>query len=343
VPPPQRAGSVVRSLLTALRHAIARVPPKVRLIVAGSVAFALLVACGAYQAVERVFYSPDRPVTELFAALAARDGARLARVGRCPASPVCRPGALGTGYQPPTRARILEVSTDGDRAVVRVTYQLNGARHEGSVALRRPSGLAPRAWQVTALPGADLDLVSPYGVAARVAGTTVRIAAGSRVPVPPGVYTIAGAPSPLFTAPETTVVVTGEADRQQVSLGAELQPAVGPELTRQVEARINACAAQPDFHPQVAEGACPFRFESVVTSAKDQHWTVVRYPQVAPKLTSSGTVTVQTLAPGQMKVSYAWTTDFSEPREWTPAEDVVDITEISGDVTVEAGAPHWTG
>jgi hypothetical protein len=346
-PPPQRAaevaGDVARSTGNAVLRGIRRIPPRTRLIVVGGLIAVLVLGCGAYQAIDHLLYGPDRPVTELFAALAARDGARVAAVGGCGGGALCRADALRTGYEPPRDAHIVDLTRTGDTdAVARVRYRLAGATYSAEVGLNRRGGLGLRSWRVSALPGNPLEFVSAQPVQVRVAGAAVRTGPGSTLRALPGTYTVTAPQTPLFQQVATTVTSTGDGQRLPVRVTADLRPDVAGKIQDQVDARIAACAQQSTLRPRLADARCPFGYDSAFTFLKDVRWTVRTPPTIAVRVDGSGAVTVTNPGRGQLTLSYAWSTDVLEPRRWTVAEETVPMAEIGGQVSVVDNDVRWS-
>jgi hypothetical protein len=327
-----------------------------RLLLLAAGALVLVVVASVVSVIQSTRYSPDRPVLAFFAAMQARDGARLAQLSHCESSPLCAAGALDTGYQPPEQVEITGVQygeadeqtrrPNHSRAVVSVRYRLAGAVHEDRVSLDRADFGLFRDWSIGTPPGAWLDVVSPRVAQARLAGATV-----ATVPEPgtgrstdgavwalPGVYTLQAVADPLFDAAPSTVTVTG-ADRQSDELAVALKPTVLPAVDRQVRARIDACAEQDDMRPTVAAGGCPMRYSSNFAFTRKVRWSITKYPTLEIRLTDAGPQ-VHTTTAGAATVRYQWTTGVLEPREWTTDSETTEIT-IGGRVELVDGTPTW--
>ncbi|SCL12793.1 hypothetical protein GA0070616_0020 [Micromonospora nigra] len=339
-------------------------PPgrRLRLAIAGGLGVILL-AGYAVTSLVAAGNGPDDQVREVFAALADRDGGRLAELAGCAGGPLCHPAALRTGYQPPDQVEILTVAygdpAAGDstrrpnrnRATVSVRYRVDGQAHDQAVTLIRDGRGLSRSWRVVTPPGALVDVLSATVATARLAGgevPTVREAtAGDRrdgaVWAPPGIYTLAAVETPLVAARPSTVVIAGE--RQAVTVNVAVRPEVVDVVTRQIRERVDACAAQPTLQPDTGTGPlsnCPMRAETRYSFTRGARWTVLGYPRVELRQADDGAVTVHTVAPGRARADYSYTLDVIEPRTWTATATTVDIS-VSGTVSVAGGRITWDG
>lgn len=336
-----------------------------RLLLVGIGALVLLVVVSVVSVIQSTFYTPDRPVREFFAAMQARDGARLAELSHCESSPLCAAGALAQGYTPPELLDIVNVAYGGalpddptrrpDRshAVVTVRYRLAGAEHEDGVSLERANFGLFRDWAINTPPGAWLDVVSPHVARAQLAGASVptvnQAGAGAHttgaVWALPGVYTLTAAADPLYDTTPVTVTVTG-ADRQHAEPAVSLKIGILEDVDQQVRARIDACAEQDDMRPDVdtgstgpGAGGCPFQHSSRYAFTRDVRWTVERYPKLEIRVGDDGPE-LHTTKPGKARITYEWTTGVLEPRDWTTESAISEIT-VSGRVEMVDGKPTW--
>ncbi|MEU8007053.1 hypothetical protein AB0B66_38320 [Catellatospora sp. NPDC049111] len=137
---------------------------------------------------QTVFYPPEQPVHDWFAALAAHDTA-AARDLAGGVGALADDG-LATGYTPPDDVTIGEViygrATDDTRrpnrstASVAVTYRVGATLVEASIEVHRDRAGPVRPWSLGAGITAPVDVVSPVVKQARLGGADVRTIAAPR-------------------------------------------------------------------------------------------------------------------------------------------------------------------
>lgn len=333
---------------------------RVRLVVGGGLVLVLVVAVGLVVFLRSV-NPPDGPVRDFFAALAARDAAKVDQLTECRPASMCGADALRSGYEPPTGVKILEVTygepdkttrrPNKGRATVRVSYELAGATHTDIATLSRTGSGLVRHWLILHPPGGWLDIVSTTVPTAKLGGATVdTVTAASfgrdsgSVYAWPGKWTLAAKETPLVAAVPTTVTVAGGGS-QQLTLDVSVRPEVASEVERQIRTRIDTCATKDALRPNAGGGIlsnCPFSATTSYVYTKDIRWTIVDYPKIEIKKNDDGSVKVRTVTPGHARVDYQVSTDVLEPRRWTPASDTRDI-KISGAVSVDNGSIVWNG
>ena len=335
----------------------------------GLAVVALVAAYGGFVAIRDTLYTPDKPVRALFAALADRDEAAIDAVIGCD-SPLCRPGALQSGYLPPENFEVLGIKNlpfigddparrpNTSLSTVSVRYTIAGTVYNHDVVVDRDSGGLFRKWRIGIVPGADLDVISRTMTKVRIAGAEVDASRprvpGSKVPkLPfalPGMYTLTSADDPLLTAATETILVAGSANWQRVEFTVTIKPDVAEQVDRQIRTRIDACVAQSSFRPSVGETLLPncyFDHNTKFTYTRDAHWALVDYPRIELQLTEdeaagTGGVRVHTTAPGHATVNYEHSFDVLEPRDWMPTSATEEIVP-RGDVVVTDGKIVWTG
>jgi hypothetical protein len=340
-----------------------------RLLVIGLVIVALVGAYGAFTVIRDTLYTPDRPVRALFAALAERDEAAIRDVVGC-SSPLCRPGALQSGYRPPEKFEVVKVEIlsytpddptrrpDTSLAAVSVRYTIDGVTYSNDVRVQRSASGLFREWHIAALPGAEIDVVSLTMAKARVAQVEVNtnkppVSGFKAADAPfalPGTYMVTSVDDPLLSAATETVVVAGDVRRQQVDLKVAIKPTVVGEVDKQIRARIDACIPQSTFRPTVGESAlsnCYFDHSTRYTYTDKVHWTLVDYPKVELRVTEDrnagrGGVSVHTTTPGHATITYEYSFNVLEPRVWSPTSATEEINP-RGDVVVDAGKIVWVG
>ncbi len=328
---------------------------RTRIATAGLVTIGLIGAGVQALTVEDRIYSPDAPVRDLFAALTDRDTSRLTDLGTCGLNPLCQPGALTIGYEPPTDVHIDTVTTTGglrqNQATVTVSYRIASVPQTAQITLQRGTGLL-RPWHISNPPGQYLDIHSAQFSNVHLAGAQIsttrpdQARTGSGTWAPPGRYTLTAPDHPLYAVAPTQITANATGDTQTVTVPVTIHPAASGEVTRQVRARLDACAAIASFEPQLDNAAlsCPFDYTPTDYQPfiEGIRWTITRYPQIRLDLDPDGTVTVHTTQPGQAQATYRWTTDILEPRQWTGASGRVDLT-VRGNVTAKDANLVWTG
>lgn len=332
--------------------------------VAAAVAVLLAATAVLFGGVPTITEPAEPVVRRLFAALAGRDTITLSAIADCRASPLCRPGALATGYQPPQQARITGLeqqrSVSGNRTTIaHVQYELDHVTHQDTVTLSPERvGLFHERWQVTTPPGAQIQLQTAYVDRIRLAGATITAAsqaaanapsssppAAATIWAPPGRYTIAGLPTALYDTTEVTTTITGESQTPvTVEITATLKPAITAAVNDQIAAYLRVCAAQHDFYPRTDPAPlhrCPFTYDSPYAITDDQRWTIDSRPTIQFEPIDPNALTVTTTTAGQATVTYRWSTDITEPRRWNTAAATVTYT-VTGTVTTVNDTITWT-
>lgn len=340
---------------------------RARLIAGVVVVLALTAGWAVTTAADRVLYPPDRPVRALFAALAAKDTTALRALVSCRSGPLCGPGALGSGYEPPTGLRITDVRRGNvgrddltrpaqqSSAAVLVRYTVGGKTVDDVVAVHRGGWFDD--WSISAAPGWPLTVDSPHVPQVRVAAATVTTHQDIQLDgtrpyrgeawALPGVYTIAVADDPLYTADPVRLTVAGRSQQTKISPAVRLRDNLAADVDRQVKARIDACAtqhtAQPDIDHALLSGVdCPFSANERYTIVRNITWRITMYPQVTLAVGDSRPVPVKTVTKGEAVISYDWTTDILEPRRWTPFSEPIAFSVGGHAITGDDGTMVWT-
>jgi hypothetical protein len=360
-----RAARSLSGLAAAGRARLRRTSRRTQVLVGAGLVLLLVLVCGGYVVIENVFYSPDGPVRQVFAALEAKDTAGLRGYMDC--DPLCQPGALAVGYQPPTHLQIVGVRygaaanddptrrPDKGDATVLVRYQLGGVTYDDAVGVYRLNSGLLRPWGISQPPGSWLDVVSTSLDTAKVAGATVHTIAqlppgdtrtSGEAWAPPGIYTVTGRQSVLWGSPPVQVLIAGSSTgRKEVKLDLAVKPTVVDEVNRQVRTRIDDCAALRNFYPATDASSivrdCPFRYDVPYSQTQGVKWTIVDYPRIELNLGDDQTVTVRTTMPGHARVNYSYSFNVTEPRTWSPASATVEIAP-AGTVSEDGGKVVWS-
>jgi hypothetical protein len=198
--------------------------------------------------------------------------------------------------------------------------------------------MAPSSWRALGpvrLAGIDIPTSDDQSAATR----------SSKVWGPPGVYTSTAAGDALFEAAHATITVTGRVDLAPATLPTVLKAGVVEEIQRQIRARIDQCAADPELRPRTDPTAllsdCPFSHNTKYALIRTPKWTILQYPSIELRIEDDTTVTVHTTTPGNAQISYDWTFDILEPRTWNTVTAIEDIT-VAGTVFLDNEEVTWT-
>ncbi len=336
-----------------------------RLLIGGALVIAVIAACAGATMVDRVVFPPDRAVRAFFDALAAKDTAAIRSLGGCRSGPLCDDKALDSGYVPPARLQIGDVrfgaNAEGQlarlprrtSAAVSVRYEVGGTGFDDVLTLRRAGWF--EGWRLSSVPGWQLIVDGAQIPQVRVAAATVTARpedqlglnpAVAKVWALPGAYTVAVASDVLYTAEPVTVTVGGATRETTVRLEARLRDDLTADVNRQVTARVDACAAQatltPDTDNTLLSGHdCPFSATSRYTILRNITWRITRYPRVELTAGAARTLAVRTVGDGEAVLSYDWSFDILEPRDWTALSETVTFS-VGGQVTVgDDGKAVW--
>ncbi|MFB9236566.1 hypothetical protein ACFFWC_13565 [Plantactinospora siamensis] len=301
--------------------------------------------------------APDRPVRELFAALADRDAERAGRLVGC-AAPSCRDPALREGYEPPTDLRTGRVGygdprddtrrPDRSRAYLPITYRIGGTELSSTVWLTRDRVGSSRPWRISDGGMAMVLLVTPAADRVRLGGVTVTAApvagAQAAVPVFPGRYAVAiPADDPLVTAAPGDAVIAGRPgalDPVAVPVAVTVKPEAVAAIRIQVAAYLAACARSTELSPR----DCPFHVPGIILYERDVHWRVLDQPGIEVKPVDEPRwdgrrATVETVRPGRLEVRY---TSMVSPNEFATTVEHPEVS-VGGTVTVSPdGALTWS-
>jgi hypothetical protein len=176
---------------------------------------------------------PENLIEAFFAALTHRDGAEARALGSgCVNSPVCTPGGLSSGYEPPAALKVGKVEygkskpddptrrPNKDVATVEVSYVVGGTAYPDTFFLIRDKGASgSQKWSFENPVGRPLTINSPVVSEARVGGATVEISA---IEIPssskgkfrnlwlvPGVYDVKGVSTVMFDMTPQQVTIGG--------------------------------------------------------------------------------------------------------------------------------------
>ncbi|MER7008789.1 hypothetical protein ABT297_37900 [Dactylosporangium sp. NPDC000555] len=297
---------------------------------------------------------PERQVREMFAALTARDGERLAQVLACTSIPLCTAQGIATGYDPPQDVLLTGRQRDGnDRLQVLVRYRIEGVTYDTAVQVTRyRTGMFGHQWRISQAPGGWLQVRGGHWDRVRLAGIDIpasdksAVTGPGKVWGPPGVYTSTAAGDALFEAAHATITVTGREDPAPATLPTAMKTGVVDEVQRQIRAQIDQCAADPELRPQTDPTAllndCPFSHNTKYAFTRAPKWTLLRYPSIELRVENDTAVTVHTTMPGSAQISYDWTVHIIEPRTWNTVIATEDIT-VAGTVLLDNDNVRWVG
>ncbi|MGI5243324.1 hypothetical protein [Dactylosporangium sp. CA-139066] len=338
--PPAPPGARARSPRPATRRRVA--------LSATAVAVAVLFVAAVIVIRQSSEPGPADVVRAYFAALAAHDPTRMP-AGQCRGNPLCEPGALRQGYQPPQDVTVGADSGTSDDRHVPVTYTLDGRTVTDTVDVHGigRGAFGGRVWALTSQPGAQLTL--PEQTPAPVTLAAARLPITGSAPVallwaPPGQYTLTRPATALLQGVQQQLTVTS-GPPIPITLDTTLLPGVAETVDTLVHDRLDACAAKHSFTPTIDTTTngwhgCPMSYLERYAITDNPTWTIQRYPTLHTEPATDGAVTVSTTSPGRAVIRYRWTTGIVEPRTWTDATDTVDIT-VSGRVTAPNGTLEW--
>lgn len=331
----------------------------------GGIALIIVLALAGYLvvvAVNNVRYPPDRPVRDLFAALAARDTGTAASLAGC-GSEACTGDALATGYEPPTDLRIGEITygeaaddtrrPDKSVASVPVTYRLGGGQQAVTMRVQRSGTGLARPFRILAGATGRLAIDAGHLGKAQLGGAVVAVGEGdgSGLTVLPGTYTVqVPGTDPLFAPVDgpARVDVAATADAQAapapLSVPVRIRPEVAGQVGEQIRARLAECAGQDTLTPR----GCPFRVSGIVIGARDIRWTVLRPPavEVVPAEDPGPTdppATVRTVTPGQADVTYTAYISAGGARTTVTRQFPIEVTGAVEADPATPGRVVWSG
>jgi hypothetical protein len=333
-----------------------RVPPRLRVFLAVIVVAAVVVACAANWAFQRIAYPPQEPVNAFADALADGRLEEAARLAGC-TSVLCGGSALRQAYQAPTSVEVGPASdrhpgdgapAEGDTQYVTLRYRLAGEDRQSVVEVHREPGLLRRPWRIVAGATGHLNVVSDTVTTARVGGVGVPAgpadAGGRNAPEALiGTYMVRPPEDdPFFTAQPASAVVTGGLGRDEtvaLRLDTQIRPEALATVTTQVKAHLDECAAVADFAPRIGRTRCPFSYEKIIYKPGNPRWRIDAYPQFELRRSDrpavdGGPVVVHTTTPG--KATLAYTSDGA------PESVTVDV-DVRGAVNADkAGKITWS-
>lgn len=248
------------------------------------IVLAVVIALVTLGLINSLVYGPGGQVRAYFLALSEGDGAQA--LGILGADAPDANGAVLDGA--PLRVAVseiedmhtdsIEVTDDGERASVTVTYQIAGEEHSTVLRLHKVGshwGVFDQ-WQIDAGALPTVKVTSSQVDAATLNNMKVSLDEGSRefAVLYPGIYTVSYE-SALYSSVSESVVVTGE--DETLSLSVELEPSSTAlaSVQQQVKSYLDTCAAQSTLYP----GGCPFEFDFAGRVDGAVTWTVTEYPQ----------------------------------------------------------------
>jgi len=278
-----------------------------RPVVVAAVAIIVLVVAGVL-VVPRILpgrlIAPEKTLRSFFAALSDRDLDAALDLAYSPDEQQADAGVLpdptdltfaaldGDGYTPPTGLRITSVTEpdlseyvdagqfpDGAQYVATAfTYAIGDQEVDDAALLIREDGRNPyRPWRIL-LGRAGITVSTEGSGTPAVDGTAMESADGEwTISSLPGAYQVDTGDDAIYTSePQTATVTLTSAD--QVSLPQYLRTAVKDQVSQQVRAFLDDCAASSDPAPQ----GCPFSTALISGVDTDQvDWVIDIYPSLS--------------------------------------------------------------
>ncbi|MEV4515590.1 hypothetical protein AB0K00_42360 [Dactylosporangium sp. NPDC049525] len=298
---------------------------------------------------------PKDLVRAFFSQLTARDTSRLPAAAPCSRNPLCQPGTLRSGYQPPEHLRIESERSQApssprpgtkERLVV-VSYDVDGQHLTDAVTvLYQRTGIFSGFWSISDPPGSTITMPKPAIAPITLAAAKLDMAKPEEQTTfwaPPGRYTATRPGNALYEPAEATTIV---ADTPvTITLPATLKPTLTTHVEQQIHDRINACAAQREFKPDTDRSSpnlhnCPMVHLTPYAITTEPLWTVQRYPTIRLDTHPDGTVTVTTITPGKATIHYQYSLSILDPREWHTIDATYDLT-VNGFARDIDGTTEW--
>jgi hypothetical protein len=235
----------------------------------------------------------------------------------------------------------LEVSTvsdDGEQAVVRADYTLDGQEHSSEFRLHPADTqwgfFTVWAFDETPLPTVEVRL--PGATSVDINGMSVALPESSRQfsAFFPGTYTASYTSEFVETEPVSTVV-TSPGQRAEIVLEARPTQKLEDEVDRQLREHLDGCAEQDTLYP----AGCPFSFEFDGRVDGEVGWSIESYPD--PEIAvGDGADGGWSLSParGTAKISFdsldLFTGDVEQIERTVPFEVSADLRIDDSTVTV---------
>ncbi|MEV4511568.1 hypothetical protein AB0K00_21655 [Dactylosporangium sp. NPDC049525] len=298
---------------------------------------------------------PRDLVRDFFSQLTARDTSRLPAAARCSRNPLCQPGALRVGYQPPEHLRIESERSQAPSSprpgtkerLIKVSYDIDGQHLTDAVTvLYQRAGIFSGFWSISDPPGSTITMPKPAIAPATLAAAKLDMPTPEEQLTfwaPPGRYTATRPGNALYEPAEATAVV---ADTPvTITLPATLKPTLTTHVEQQIHDRINACAAQRVFKPDTDMSSpnlhnCPMVHLTPYAITTEPLWTVQRYPTIRLDTRPDGTVTVITITSGKATIHYQWSLSIRDPRDWNTVTATYDLN-VDGFARDVDGRTEW--
>ncbi|MDO4918203.1 hypothetical protein [Kocuria sp.] len=237
--------------------------------------------------VNKYQYGPETDVREYFKALQDGDGGKALGLlnARVPDSnPALLDGeALKQAGSHLADVQVSTVSSDGDHAVVRATYRLDG-RDASSEFTLHPAETQWgffTVWDFDPSTLPTMTVTMPGSTAVDINGASVALKNSSRdfAVFYPGIYT-GSYSSPMISADPREVAVSDATARTTMELTAVPSAKLKQQVDQQVHEHLDACAGQDSLYPS----GCPFSFEFPGRIQDRVTWRITDYPAPQPQL-----------------------------------------------------------
>lgn len=258
--------------------------------------------------VNKYQYGPEAEVKEYFEAIRAGDGAKA--LGLLNAEVPDSNAALLDGE--PLKAagehvgdvKISTVSDDGDHAVVRAEYTLDGQPHDSEFTLH-PAATQWGFFTVwdfdrSTLPTMRVSLPGSTAVDINGSAAALKNSARDFAVFYPGVYT-GSYSSPMVAAQPQDTAVTRPDQPATMNLTAVASEDLKAQVDQQVKDYVDKCAAQDTLYPV----GCPFSHDFSGRVQGDVKWSIIDRPRPEVRLSGPRADTWSLAdSPGKAKIEF---------------------------------------
>ena len=306
-----------------------------------SILGSVLLVSGALYVTNKMVYGPTGQVSEYFRALREGNGSHALALLNLPSpegdGSLLDGEPLRRAYAPLKNLRYEVVSSEGDQAVVRAFYTVNGTENHSDFPVHRVGthwGFFDK-WAIDAheLPQLQVSIAGVQAATVNNRKVAVDQGAASFPVFYPGVYTTTYDSTVYTTAPQT-VLVDSAAELPQAKLA--LAPAEGAQqkVTAQMHEYLEACASKNTLYP----AGCPFSFDFAGRVQGAVTWKITQEPTLSLTVKDESTWSLSA-TDGRAQISFTQL-DLYSGKTQVITRDVP--FKLTGSVSVEASDVHVT-